>query len=336
MSSYQWTDYQVHRTNELDNIKTQNRQITQAIKSGNATLIKKLKAKQFIERIKLKSRQDCNFSYPPTNVLSGKTNKDINPDEIDDQLSDDERKLDGIESDLNASWILNDQKNTHISNLKDYSPKMNKMIHNILTLPGKHMVYGWFKSRYGLYLIYTYLKHCGLDPLIFSGDLSSDIKRSALINAFNHENNKRGEKHKVILISGAGTMGISLFGIRHIHLFEASTNEFFNIQAEGRAFRTRSHHQLPPEERNVQVYRYFTSLPVNQTWPADNNLTTEQQIYQDGIEKKKRVENILRIMKKASFDCSESYNKEIHQICHDYQKTEQSVGLDFRNFSPLE
>lgn len=284
MSETQFEDYKIARTSELKALNDLKKRLTQAIARKNFQEINNLKSIMFIQSTKIKSRQICNFSYPKE-YLAG--------------------------DDKDAKWIHYD----HVKELKEYSPKMAKLVHRCLTLPGKHMVYGWFKSKHGLYMIANYLKFCGVKPLLFSGDLGSDEARSHIIDTFNHEDNKRGDIHKVILVSGAGSMGISLFGIRHFHNFEASINEFISLQAEGRAFRTMSHHQLPEDERNVQVYRYFTDLPKdregNVIQVENESLSTEVQMYKDAIRRMKETENVLDILKRASFDCRESYNSAI-------------------------
>ena len=311
MSRYQFSQYYLVREDERAKMKVRREQIDKALRAGNMALAKKLKIMLFINSTKLLSRQLCNFAYP----------EDI-------KNSDD----------LNADWILNDPEDIHVKNLKIYSGKMALLVKRILTIPNKHMVYAWYKTHFGLYLIYTYLVHCGLEPLIFSGDLGTDEKRAAVINQFNAENNARGEKNKVILVSGAGAMGISLFGIRHLHVFEASINEFITLQAEGRAFRTYSHHQLPEAERNVQVYRYFSSLPKDEfgrvisldgeAYPEQ--LSSEQQMYEQGIQKMKAVERVLDIMKRSAFDCRENYNHAIKN-CYDYTENipQDSDEFDF-------
>lgn len=302
MSKYQFDVYRAVREKELEMKRIDDNKIAAALRFGNRKRAQELRGLRYIQLTKLISRQICNFAYP---------------DEIMAVMRDNSGKL-TYKEDLNASWILNDATDTHVQNLKMYSPKMAKLIHRLLTLPGKHMVYGWMKSKYGLHLIYTYLKHCGIIPLVFSGDTGSDEKRAQIIDAFNSEENRRGEIHKIILVSGAGAMGISLFGVRHFHSFEASINEFITVQAEGRAFRTMSHHQLPPEERNVQVYRYISILPPRNERPYDftEEKTTEEMIYAAGLEKMQKTEKILDIMRRSAFDCREKYNSAIKN-CYD-------------------
>jgi len=314
MSSFQFSAYKEVREKELEQVKVKEEEIRRALARGNRKRAKGLQAQRFIQLTKLHSRKICNFAYPDKIVREGK-------------------------GDMNAKWILDDENDAHVEGLKEYSPKMARLVHRLLTIPNKHMVFGWFKSNCGLQLIYTYLVHCGLEPLIFSGDLSNDEKRTQVIDAFNHPDNSRGEKHKVILVSGAGAMGISLFCIRSMHIFEASLNEFTTVQAIGRGFRTGSHMQLPIEERTVQVYRYFTSLPVDpetkeikgragKTFPEI--LSTEEQMYESGMKKKRAVQRVLDIMARASFDCREPYNhmNGTDLKCYDFDEKDEDLAIE--------
>ena len=316
MSEFQYNQYHHAFEDEQRKFRVSEKKMRDAIRRGNKEEIKQLKAIDFVYRTRLKTRQICNFAYP---------------EELKDSK---EAFIEG--NDKNASWILNDESDIHVKNLKMYSPKMAKLIYRCLTLPGKHMVYGWFKSRYGLYLIDAYLRHCGIEPLLFSGDLGSDEKRAKVIETFNHKNNSRGEKHKVILVSGAGAMGISLYGIRHFHNFEASLNEFISVQAEGRAFRTMSHHQLPPEERNVRVYRYFTGMPRDENGMLlYGDKSNEEIMYERGKENMKKTEEVLDIMKRASFDCRESYNSAIKN-CYNFEQHINEEANDDYDFGDVE
>ena len=290
MSPLQYATYLKVRVDEI----TKRRELINKMKAANKNpaKLKSLSVSLFINTTMIQSRQICNFAYPESARLQGKTVPN--------------------EDDLTSSWI--EASKRPFDDLFQYSPKMYKLIERCITLKGKHMVYGWFKSRFGLYLIYRYLKLAGLNPLMFSGDLTNDKQRAEIISKFNSENNINGEVHKVILVSGAGAMGISLYGIRHFHNFESSLNEFISIQAEGRAFRHMSHQQLPEGERNVQVYRYFTTLPrINGVIQAieDENLSSEEIAYQKGLQTMKEAQYVLDIMKRSAIDCKEEYNKGI-------------------------
>lgn len=77
-------------------------------------------------------------------------------------------------------------------------------------------------------------------------------------------NNKHGEKISVLLITKSGAEGISLMGVRQVHLLEPYWNYIRERQVIGRARRKNSHIHLPEQERNVMVYRYASVFSKNQ------------------------------------------------------------------------
>ncbi len=293
MSEPQYLKYAEVRKKELQDMGVQQHQIEAARKRGNQAMFNKLKAIKFIQSTSLLSRQICNFYYPED--IAAKIDADI------------------YKSDRNAAWIQNDPD--PLGNLAIYSPKFKRVLENILRVPAsqKQMVYGFFKELYGLLLFQAYLDRLGISNLIFSGDLSTDKARGEVLQKWNADDNAYGQKYRVVLVSGAGSVGISLFGIRHCHIIEAGINEFITDQAIGRAFRTKGHFQLKPEERNVQVYRYFSSIPKNHL--EEGKYSSEEITYQRGMRKKKETEDILSIVRRAAFDCGEKYNQ---AKCYDY------------------
>ena len=64
----------------------------------------------------------------------------------------------------------------------------------------------------------------------------------------------------VLLISKAGTEGVSTFGTRQIFICESQFNPASSEQAIARAIRFKSHMNLPENERHVQVYRLMLCL----------------------------------------------------------------------------
>ena len=64
-----------------------------------------------------------------------------------------------------------------------------------------------------------------------------------------------------MIISGAGAEGISLTGVRQVHILEPYWNFVRIEQVFGRAIRIESHKDLPPSERNVEQYLYLSSFP---------------------------------------------------------------------------
>jgi superfamily II DNA or RNA helicase len=59
----------------------------------------------------------------------------------------------------------------------------------------------------------------------------------------------------VLFVSKAGGEGLDLKGTRQIVLMESGWNENTEAQVIGRGVRFQSHAHLPPEERNVVIFR---------------------------------------------------------------------------------
>jgi len=141
-----------------------------------------------------------------------------------------------------------------------YSPKFAAFFTNLTKYPNqKHVLFTFFKYKFGVNLIHSMLKMCGIKSAIFSGDVN-DSRRASILDRFNHENNTRGEKIKLLLITDAGSEGITILDARHIHILESSTRPNKIQQVIGRVVRYKSHERLPVQDRNVKVWRYW-SIP---------------------------------------------------------------------------
>ena len=219
----------------------------------------------------------------------------------------------------NGGWI-------HKSIFKDkklsklFSPKIYKLLENISdNLDGKHMIYSALKSRGGVYLLASLLEMCGLSVLIYSGDIRFDTKRAKILNSFNSSKyNLRGEKFKVIFLTEAGGEGLTLKGVKNVHILESDKNEAKIQQVIGRAIRYKSHEDLPKEERYCRVWRYF-SVPqdsvqritteklettinpdetkLSEVWSIDG---VDANLYTRGLTKEKQKEIFLKLMRESS------------------------------------
>ena len=70
------------------------------------------------------------------------------------------------------------------------------------------------------------------------------------------------------MISSAGSEGLDLKNIRQIHIMEPYWNEVRVKQVIGRGVRNNSHKDLPPKDRNVTVFRYFSVLSETNKSPV--------------------------------------------------------------------
>jgi len=167
-----------------------------------------------------------------------------------------------------------DKKSKLYNVLYKSSPKMIRIIFNILKSKGPVLVYSNYVEMEGLQILKIYMQFFGF--IDYSGNSSeiSDsqhdyfryveyhggIKREQReINkkAFNdRKDNIYGKIIKVIMISPAGAEGINLYNIRQVHITEPFWNEAKIEQVIGRAVRQCHHADLPMDERRVDVFRY--------------------------------------------------------------------------------
>jgi SNF2 family DNA or RNA helicase len=134
------------------------------------------------------------------------------------------------------------------------SPKLKKVVDNVLADPDKkHVIYSHYIDS-GLEPVQKTLQNAGVPVKVFSGKLNDKEKRKA-VNAFNQD------KAKALLLSSAGAEGIDLKGTRNIHIVEPHWNKSKIDQVIGRGIRFKSHDHLPETERSVTVHKYHSVFP---------------------------------------------------------------------------
>jgi hypothetical protein len=121
------------------------------------------------------------------------------------------------------------------------------------------------------------------------------------------EHNRDGGIVKVFMITQSGAEGISLSNVRQVHLMEPYWNYVRLEQVKGRAIRICSHMDLPPEERNVEVFTYLATVgdaKVAETIKNhDESMTSDQIIFRLMNTKKKLADELLEVMQKSAVDC---------------------------------
>ena len=190
------------------------------------------------------------------------------------------------------------------------SAKMLNIAFNIMNSPGPVVVYSNYVLMEGLEIFKIYLSYFGfynymakmqyqenkIGIIEFHGGI--DIKsRFIAMKEFNKLENKYGLKLKIMLISPAGSEGLTLHNIRQFHVMEPYWNEVRIAQVIGRAVRLCSHKQLPMEERRVDIYRY-KSVRKNRA-----KLSTDQYIENLAKTKDNLIQSFLEAIKEASVDC---------------------------------
>jgi ATP:corrinoid adenosyltransferase len=130
--------------------------------------------------------------------------------------------------------------------------------------------------------------------IVFSG---SQVAKRKILELYNDPRNKEGDFIDILIISSAGSEGINLKDVRHVHILEPYWNESRSQQVIGRARRLCSHQNLPQSKRNVSIYSY---IAINQ-----NNmpLSTDEIIALLAQKKQKILDEIYVIFQEMAIDC---------------------------------
>jgi len=257
---------------------------------------------------RIMSREASNFFYSPQ--IRAITQKMV-PTEIGERaitVVSDRLEKDG-------GWV--ERKWFEGGLLKTYSKKFIAIFLNIAFRPNqKHFVFSFFKEKAGVVLLHSMFKMCGIRSAIFTGDLD-DASRKSLLARFNAPGNRQGEKIQVLLATEAGAEGISVREVRHMHILESSPKMSKTIQSIGRVARFRSHMDLPPDQRTVRIWRYW-SVRGNANITAKfikydekgNMIVVEKEVtkavcvdeelYLDGKKTLNRVNSFLELLKSVS------------------------------------
>jgi len=205
------------------------------------------------------------------------------------------------------------------------SAKMVNIIFNILKSPGPTVVYSNYVLMEGLEIFKIYLSYFGfynymdkmelqknkIGYVEYHGGVKNMDDRIKGKNAYNMPENKYGNLIKIILISPAGSEGLSLHNVRQVHIMEPYWNEVRITQMIGRGIRQCSHRDLQMDQRHVDVFRY-KSVRKNKL-----KLTTDQYIEDLAKSKDNLIQSFLDAMKEVAVDCN--INKNENMLTQEYK-----------------
>ena len=250
---------------------------------------------------RVKSRQISNFAYPEDtfSFINGKFKK--MPEKITDE---------------------------HLKKLKEYSPKMAKLLKNIEG-PGPDVIYSQFLptqlqrilvlKNYELWTMggpmkneedvvmggYVVAQGGGTKKkkfAIISGEVSQDM-RAEIVKSWNSIENIRGEVIKLMIITATGAEGLDLKYGRRVHILEPFWNMARVEQVIARIVRFRSHSDLPAAEQNVQPYIYLSDYPKNYPKNKIKETTTDINLYTNAVNAKNLINEFIKVLIEVSVDC---------------------------------
>lgn len=138
---------------------------------------------------------------------------------------------------------------------------------------------------------------------MITGDIRLSPDNNFEVNGLTNEDNKDGNKVKVVLISKAGSEGIDLKFIRQVHILDPWYNTNRAEQVIGRAVRNLSHKDLPFEKRNVEIFMYGSILGDNKEEAAD------LYVYRVAEFKAVQIGKVTRVLKETAVDCIINHNQ---------------------------
>ena len=164
------------------------------------------------------------------------------------------------------------------------------------------------------------------DYIIYTGEKS--LSQYAKEYLDDRENMIKEKNVKVFIGTKKASEGINLFGYREVHILEPWHNINLIEQSIGRVIRTGSHLHLPPQERNVSVYQYATTLKDKETYDLTIYKISESKAINAGI--------VEKILKETAFDCYlnksvnsysiEDYSTEIPLVTSNNKKIKISLA----------
>ena len=245
----------------------------------------------------------------------------LREDEQNKHTLDDDFKICHDKYDMSFTKFLesSEKKSTLFKKMYACSPKYMKIIFNIIKTKGIVMIYSNYVRLEGLELLKVYLsffsfvdiehdkefnkneeskvklKKDGLRWCEFHGGIERNIRK---INKdiFNKSENKYGKYCKIIMISPAGTEGISLSNVRQVHILEPYWNEVRIEQVIGRAVRFCQHKDLPLEERKVDIFRYKMVR-------KNGEITSDERLEDISRKKNNLLLSFVEAVKESAVDC---------------------------------
>jgi hypothetical protein len=209
--------------------------------------------------------------------------------------------------DFDKFWKEHKNKSKLLEEFYRNSCKITTMIFKTLNSKGPLILYSNYVRMEGLEIIKIYLKYLGFSKFVdtdkgkdyyryteYHGNINMET-REVNKKFFNKSENIDGKLIKIILISPAGSEGISLKNVRQVHVLEPYWNEVRIDQLIGRSIRQCSHSDLPMNERYVNIFRYISQR-------ENKKETTDENIQQLADKKNKLIGSFLKTLKEIAVD----------------------------------
>ena len=175
----------------------------------------------------------------------------------------------------------------------EMTPKTRAIVSKIRKGPKPVVIYSsWLDA--GIKHVQPYVVKMGYRTGEVTGK-NSPTERAAAVLAYNQGN------IDVLFISDAGGEGLTLLRTRQFHVMDSQWNNSKLEQAIGRAIRRNSHVDLPPSERQVDVYHWISVIPRrNRSDPDAPLFTADQRLRQICAIKKRTIDMLMKMLESTS------------------------------------
>lgn len=153
------------------------------------------------------------------------------------------------------------------------------------------------------------------------------------------QDNLRGEKCSLMMVTQSGAEGISLKHVRRVLILEPFWNNVRIEQVIGRAARHYSHVDLPPDDRNVEVLIYMSVFTDEQKKRShtistyDGGISSDTHIASIATRKNVVISEFLKSLKSAAIDCAvlaeTNRLKDEKQRCYQFPQQRSRVQHSF-------
>ena len=203
-------------------------------------------------------------------------------------VQDDENSK-GAAQRLNA-YLSGTRKISNVVN-GEPSPKMLEILKMVKQAQKPVVVYSNFISQ-GVGLFQTLLKKNGVSNRLFTGSTSQKEKKQ-IVEDYN------SRKFDVLCLSRSGSEGLDLKRTRQVHIMEPYWNSSQLEQVIGRAVRYKSHNSLPLNERNVDIYHWY-SVYGGVFSTEGNNMSADKYLVNMSKHKEKLISKFIDALKEAN------------------------------------
>lgn len=222
----------------------------------------------------------------------------MDPEFYDKYLSMELKKFDEFEGKFTSNVFQNAVRRASVALEGEDSPKIMWTINFLkeeVAAGRKSVVFSQFKE-FGLEALRKHLDKENIKYGLITGDIPEDFRKK-FVKKFNKD------KIFVLLISKAGGEGLDLKATRNVILLESNWNDKIDEQIIGRAIRYESHKDLPPEERNVKIYRLWMVKPENRSSVDLSSKAIDETLYLLSYDvKKKAIDQFLKHIDQISIE----------------------------------